>query len=131
MLEAERLGPEGAALGSVLEWLQRFSRNITQDCEGLTKSLLQLIAEIQSAVFQLNAAKLQIEMTTEFAREVLRTTTGVRGAAPCAPGAMQQLYVSSRGTVEQALSELAGVEENLPAVESSQQNLGSRSVRYA
>ena len=130
-VEVERLGPAGSGLGKILEWLQRFSNDIRQGCEGLTKSLVQLISEIKSVVFELNAAKLQIEMTTDFARETLRAGANAGDAGPQAgltAGAMEALYASSRGTVKCALAALAAVETNLHPVEKSQQNL-SKSIR--
>ncbi|HEY1759848.1 MAG TPA: PAS domain-containing protein [Bryobacteraceae bacterium] len=123
-VEAEQLGTTGCGIGRVLDWLQTFSSDIREGCDNLTTPLARLNSDINSVIFALNSAKLQIEMTTDFAVETLRAAAGDTGQKEgIESGAMRDLYGCSRNTVERALAALAAVEGKLHALDGVQRSI--------
>ena len=126
-IETERLGRTKSGLGKVLECLQALSVDTTKGCNQLAEPLTQLISEIKSVVFELSVAKLQIEMTTNFAEELLQKS-GRDFDARMAATAMNHLYSSLRETVLRAMMTLSTVTGKLLVLNEAQHGL-STSIR--
>ena len=138
-IEADRLGTKAAGLRPVLDWLRVLSWEITQEGARLATSLVDLIRDVDLVVFGLSAAKLQIEMTAQFAHELFNHAYA-RMADPDRPadnadrmteGAVGCLHASSCETVRRALGSLAAVRDRLRALTESQDKLiaSSHSLR--
>jgi aerotaxis receptor len=133
-LEADRLGADAAGMRPVLDWLRSFSRQITKEGGRLSISLLDLIQEVDLVVFGLSTAKLQIEMTADFAHELVNASaegqTGDRENR-MTEGAIGVLHASSCETVRRALGNLDTVKKKLQGLTEAQYRLleASRSLR--
>jgi len=138
-IEADRLGARAAGLRPVLDWLRVLSLEITKEGARLAASLVELVRDIDLVVFDLSAAKLQIEMTAQFAHELFDHALA-RMADPdrlwerrdqMTEGAIESLHESSCETVRRALGSLAAIRDRLRTLTESQDKLiaSSRSLR--
>ena len=124
-IEADRLGANAVGLRPVLDWLRSFSAGITKEVARLTASLVELTRDVDRVVFDLSAAKLQIEMTALFAHELveLAVRSGSTEVDQGMQGAIDCLYNSSHETVSRALSNLAAIKNRLKGLTESQAKL--------
>jgi len=120
-IETEQLGATASGLGTVMDWLQESSKDISQGCDQLAAQLSAVTDEIKSVVFEISSAKLQIEMTTCFATELLHLDLAASSAMP--PGAIQNLYSSSRRAVDRALTGLAAIHKDLRSLDNAQDSM--------
>ena len=138
-IEADRLGSKAAGLRPVLDWLRVLSLEITQEGARLAASLVELVRDVDLVVFGLSAAKLQIEMTAQFAHELFdhayaRIASSARigdGMDQATEGAIGCLTTTSCETVRRALSSLAAIGDRLKTLTESQDKLiaSSHSLR--
>ena len=126
-IEADKLGARAAGLRPVLDWLRELSMGITQEGVHLSRSLDELVKELDLVVFGLSAAKLQIEMTAQFAHELVDHPSLGR----MTEGAIKTLHASSCETVRLALGGLGVIKDRLKALTESQNKLldSSHSLR--
>jgi len=126
-IEADKLGAMAAGLRPVLDWLRSLSEGITREGVKLAASLDELVREVDRVVFALSGAKLQIEMTAQFAHEL----DGSASLGGMIHGAMRTLRASSSETVRSALRGLDAVKERLATLAESQSRLleSSHSLR--
>lgn len=100
----------------VLDALRALSGEITIEGTRLCASLDELIKDLDLAVFNLSAAKLQIELTARFAHELVDHASmgGLNDSTDSmTEGAIGNLHASSCQTVRKALSGLASIKERL------------------
>jgi len=140
VIAVDRLGAKAAGLRPVLDWLRALSGEISQTGIQLSVSLDELVKDVDLVVFGLSAAKLQIEMTAQFARDIANRTTGPEEFAGSerdteharmTEGAIELLHASSCETVRLALSRLGSIKDRLKKLTESQSRLldTSRSLR--
>ena len=126
VIAVDRLGAKAAGLRPVLDWLRALSVEISQTGNRLAESLDALVGEVDRMVFGLSAAKLQIEMSAQFAHELIdHACLGeVRnGDDRMTEGAIGILHASSCETVRRALSGLEAIRERLKILTESQSQL--------
>jgi hypothetical protein len=133
-IEADKLGARAAGLRPVLDWLRELSGGITQEGVRLSRSLDELVREVDRVVFDLSSAKLQIEMTAQFAHELaenVSTDSPGDGTDRMTEGAIKTLHASSCKTVRAALSGLGDIRSRLATLTASQVRLlaSSHSLR--
>lgn len=137
VIAVDKLGTKAAGLRPVLDWLRVLSEEITEEGSRLSTSLDELVREVDQVVFGLSAAKLENEMTAQFAHELVRhaanstsdsTNDGMDGMTG---GAIQNLHASSSRTVRGALRGLESIRSKLKALTLSQARLleSSHSLR--
>lgn len=134
VIAVDKLGVRAAGLRPVLDWLRLLSGEITQEGVHLATSLDELVRGVDRVVFGLSAAKLQTEMTAQFAHELLdRAPQAGIGANihNMTEGAVGDLHRSSCETVRGALDGLAAIRDKLNILTGSQTRLldSSRSLR--
>jgi aerotaxis receptor len=134
VIAVDRLGSKASGLRPVLDWLRRLSGDITQEGVRLSESLDELVLAVDRVVFDLCAAKLQIEMTAQFAHELVNDATlgGLENKHNrMTEGAIGTLHASSCETVGRALSGLAAIQDRLKILTESQIRLlnSSHSLR--
>lgn len=109
-VETSRLGFMAAGIGKILEWLNASAQDITKDVHQLTKVLVRLEADVNTVVFSLSSARLQVEMFTSFADEMIRLGQAgyveKNGNSSLQEGAIDILNESFAGTAEQILNAL-------------------------
>jgi hypothetical protein len=131
VLAVDKLGARAAGLRPVLDRLRVLSGEITQEVVRLAESLEELVDHVDRVVFGLSAAKLQIEMTAQFAHELVD-----HAALTCASkvtiesntdlmteGAIGILHASACEAVGGALGNLAVTREKLSRLNESQNKL--------
>lgn len=132
-IEADKLGAKAAGLRPVLDWLRSLSAEITRQGSLFSASLNELVAEVDLVVFDLTAAKLQIEMTAHFAHELTDNGAAARvaSAESMIDGAVAILHASSCETVRRALGLLASIRDRLITLGAAQTRLvhSSHSLR--
>jgi aerotaxis receptor len=132
-IEADKLGVRAAGLRPVLDWLRELSVGITKEGVRLSKSLDSLVAEVDLVVFSLGAAKLQIEMSAQFADELSNDASGGLGddVMGMTEGAIRIMHTSSSRTVRQAFEGLGAIRDRLKTLKESQIKLleSSQSLR--
>lgn len=130
-IEADKLGNRAAGLRPVLDWLRGLSAEITTQGAVFSGALNELVSEVDLVVFDLMAAKLQIETTAKFAHEIC----GDAGAAETDPAAAREsivcLHASSCETIRRALKRLIDMRDRLAGLSASQMSLihASHSLR--
>lgn len=136
VVAVDKLGVRAAGLRPVLDWLRILSGEITREGAHLSVSLDELVRDVDLVVFGLSAAKLQAEMTAQFAHELVAhasapCTEAVNRADQMTEGAIEDLHISSCETVRASLSRLAGIRGRLKILTESQIKLldSSRSLR--
>ena len=134
VIAVDKMGNKASGLRPVLEWLRILSGEITQEGVRLSGSLNELVSDVDLVVFGLSAAKLQIEMTAQFAHELVnRESAGGLGDtdARMTEGAIRILHESARETVRKALVGLTSIRSRLKTLTESQTRLldSSHSLR--
>lgn len=130
-IEADKLGNRAAGLRPVLDWLRGLSASITTQGAVFSGSLNELVSEVDLVVFDLMAAKLQIEMTAMFAHEICDHATAAEGGEAVARDAIACLHSSSCETIRRALKRLTDMRNRLEILSASQMSLiqSSHSLR--
>lgn len=132
-IEADKLGAKAAGLRPVLDWLRSLSAEITTQGARFSVSLNELVTEVDLVVFDLTAAKLQIEMTARFAHELADNQATGRAAETesMTDGAIGILHASSCETVRRAFGRLASIRDRLTDLGAEQMRLiaSSHSLR--
>jgi PAS domain S-box-containing protein len=126
VIAVDKLGTKATGLRPVLDTLRALSGEITNEGIRLCASLDELIKDLDLAVFNLSAAKLQIEMTARFAHELVDHASVGRlnhSTASMTEGAIGSLHASSCETVRKTLSGLASIKERLKTLTESQARL--------
>lgn len=131
VIAVDRLGARAAGLRPVLDWLRTLSGEISHTGVRLSASLDELVKDVDRVVFGLSAAKLQIEMTAQFAHELVdhaALASPDAGAAKTGldrmtEGAIAILHSSSCETVRRALGGLKAIKDRLKALTESQSRL--------
>jgi hypothetical protein len=128
VIAVDRLGNKASGLRPVLDSLRVLSGDITQEGVRLSASLDELVKAVDGVVFDLSAAKLQIEMTAQFARELVNAENKHNLMTQ---GSIGILHASSRETVGRALSGLVAIQGRLKILTESQIRLlnSSQSLR--
>jgi aerotaxis receptor len=134
VIAVDRLGSKASGLRPVLDWLRLLSGEITQEGVRLSASLDELVRAVDEVVFDLSAAKLQIEMTAQFAHELVNEASlgSLRNKQNrMTEGAIGTLHASSSETVCRALSGLVAIQDRLKILTESQIRLlnSSHSLR--
>ena len=134
VIAANKLGSGGAGLRPVLGQLQQLSEEITKSGDRLSALLDELAEDVDLVVFNMSAAKLQIEMTAQFAHELVEHASrreSQDSADRMTEGAMGNLHACSCETVRTALGRLAVINSRLKALTETQTLLvgSSRSLR--
>jgi hypothetical protein len=126
VIAVDRLGVKAAGLRPVLDWLRALSGEISQTGIRLSASLDELVRDVDSVVFGLSAAKLQIEMTAQFAHELVDHAFAdelKNGHDRMTEGTIGLLHASSCETVRRALSGLEAIKGRLRVLTESQSRL--------
>lgn len=118
VMAADKLGAKAAGLRPVLDSLRALSAEISKTGVRLSASLEELASDVDRIIFGLSAAKLQIEMTAQFAHELHHTTVD-----HMREGAIEILHSSSCKTVRQALTGLENIKRRLRELTESQDKL--------
>jgi len=126
VIAVDRLGAKAAGLRPVLDWLRALSGEISQTGIRLSESLDELVRDVDRVVFGLSAAKLQIEMTAQFAHELVDHACAGEvktGHDRMTEGAVGILHSSSCDTVRGALGGLEAIKRRLKVLTESQSRL--------
>jgi len=134
VIAVDKMGHKASGLRPVLDWLRVLSGEITQEGVRLSGSLNELVSDVDLVVFGLSAAKLQIEMTAQFAHELVDRESAGRlrdTNALMTEGAIRILHASACETVRKALMGLASIRSRLKTLTESQTRLldSSHSLR--
>jgi len=134
VIAVDKMGNTASGLRPVLDWLRVLSGEITQEGVRLSGSLNELVRDVDLVVFSLSAAKLQIEMTAQFAHELVdRESAGRLGDTNphMTEGAIRILHASACETVRKALVGLTSIRTRLKTLTESQTRLldSSHSLR--
>ena len=125
-VEADKLGTKAAGLRPVLDWLRSFSIQIVKEGTRLSGLLVELTHEVDRVVFGLSAAKLQIEMNSLFAHELVQYAQTDHDSTidnGTSEDVIESLHKSSCDTVQGGLSSLGAVKDKLRALRESQSKL--------
>jgi aerotaxis receptor len=116
-LRSARLGEEARALGVIAEYLGTTSGTTTALVRGLTKRIDAVSAKLRSVIFDLAAARLQIEMVLSFGAEMahaLREPAAAgRDAADSRRGMITDLQQAFAATIHGAVGRLGELEHEL------------------
>ena len=120
-IEADRLGTKAAGLRPVLDWLRELSAEITRQVASFAGALNELVLEVDRVVFDLSAARLQVEMTAFFASESAGSeATGRAPENDCmTDGAVGILHASSCETIRRGIGRLSAIHERLAVLAES------------
>ncbi len=131
VIEANKLGTKAAGLRPVLDWLRGLSGDITKQSASFSGALNELVGEVDLVVFDLMAARLQVEMTATFAHEIADHATRAEGGEAVSKDAVLCLHASSCETIRRALKRLFVMRDRLHVLGASQMNLirASHSLR--
>jgi hypothetical protein len=134
VIAVDKLKTAAPGLRPVLSWLRELSGEITREGARLSVSLDKLAKDVDLVVFDLSAAKLQIEMTARFAHELVDHASADRLSESInrmTEGAIGNLHASSCETVGRALGGLTAIKHRLKTLTESQIKLleSSRSLR--
>lgn len=126
VIAVAKLGSATAGLRPVLGQLRALSGEITKESVRLSGALDDLVKDVELVEFDLNAARLQVQMTSQFAYELLQEAS--EGDTPvsadrAADASVEVLHASSCETVKRALSHLATIKGRLDALTDSQARL--------
>jgi len=130
-IEADKLGTKATGLRPVLDWLRGLSADITEQGASFSGALNELVDEVDLVVFDLMAARPQVEMTATFAHEIADHATRAEGGEAVCRDAAVCLHSSSCETIRRALKRLCAMRDRLQALSASQMSLiqASRSLR--
>jgi aerotaxis receptor len=130
-IEADKLGAKAAGLRPVLDWLRGLSADITTQGASFSGALNELVSEVDHVVFDLMAARLQVEMTATFAHEIADHATRAQGGEAISRDAVLCLHAVSCQTIRRALQRLLAMRDRLHVLSESQMSLiqASRSLR--
>jgi aerotaxis receptor len=123
VIAVDKLGTRAAGLRPVLNWLRLISGEITREGVRLAASLKELVNNVDRVVFGLSAAKLQIEMTAQFAHESAASDSLGGSGKRMREGAIAILHASASETARRALSGLADIRDRLKTLAESQMKL--------
>lgn len=116
-LRSARLGEEARGLGVIADHLSTTSTATTALVRGLTKRIDAVSAKLRSVVFDLAAARLQIEMVLSFGAEMAEAlrvpTSAAREAAESRRGMITDLQQAFATTIHGAVGRLGELEREL------------------
>jgi len=130
-IEADKLGTRAAGLRPVLDWLRGLSADITTQGASFSGALNELVNEVDLVVFDLLAAKLQLDMTATFAHEIADHAESGESGEDIGKDAVLCLHSSSCETIRRALKRLFAMRDRLHVLSASQMSLihASHSLR--
>lgn len=112
-LRSARVGEEGRSLIVIADYLNTVSSRLTGAVETLTQQIAAISGKLRVVIFNLAAARLQIEMVLCFCAELLASEEGEGGAGVRRRQMIDDLQLAFAGTIEQAMRTLVELERDL------------------
>ena len=122
-LASSRLGSEGLGLGVISHYMGRSSGDIAGEVTSLVSGIAEVSTRLRAVIFNLAAARLQLEMGLRFFHELLGHSPARDGGQHRA-GQIRTLHAAFRSTLGRAHQALQELGENTHVLNATSHNLG-------
>lgn len=122
-LRAARLGEEARSLGVIADYLGTASSGTARIVSGLAERIAAVSGKLRVVIFNLAAARLQIEMVLSFCAELAAGTSSKSDDAQVRCAMIADLQLAFSATSERAVSALLELEKELGGLGATSEDL--------